>query len=251
MLKVFIVDDEAPARRELKYLLGQIEGVEIIGEASNGNTALKNILSNPPQVVFLDIHMPSLNGLDLSRLIGKMPDSPLMIFATAYEEYGVKAFDVDAFDYILKPFTPERVQKSIAKVRKYLTRTTAQPVAEHAPPHGALTAQQLKIPLYKGDKIIPTTPKNIIFARSEEGVIIVHTQEGKFTTRLTLSDLETKLLPHGFIRSHRSALVNSNHIREVIPWFNGSYKLVMGDRERTEILVSRYNAKDLKAALNL
>jgi DNA-binding LytR/AlgR family response regulator len=108
-----------------------------------------------------------------------------------------------------------------------------------------------KIPLYRGEKIIPTSPQAILFARIEEGDIVVRAIEGPFRTRFTLNELESRLAVHGFVRVHRSALVNTNHVKEVIPWFNGSYKLVMNDREKTEILVSRYNVKELKQYLNL
>lgn len=257
-MKVFIVDDEAPARRELKYLLGQTGGVEIVGEASNGSAALKGIMETVPHVVFLDVQMPSLNGLELSNLLGRLPEKPLIIFATAFEKYALAAFDVEAFDYILKPFTIERIRKAVHKAAKYLQLKDAYALPEErletartAEPKPEALEISKKVPLYKGEKIIPTSPKSILFARVEEGEIIVHTIEGSFRTKSTLNEFESRLSPYGFIRVHRSALVNTNHVKEVIPWFNGSYKLVMNDRERTEILVSRYNVKELKKYFNL
>ena len=125
-IKAFIIDDESPARRELKYLLEQIEGVDIVGEAPNGALGLKGIRETKPQVVFLDVQMPGLNGLEISEFLCELPDKPLIIFATAFEEYATKAFDVEAFDYILKPFSIERVKKAI-KIRKILTRRFSAP----------------------------------------------------------------------------------------------------------------------------
>lgn len=256
-LKIFIVDDEAPARRELKYLLGQMDEVEVAGEASNGTAALKGIMEAMPHVVFLDVQMPSLNGLELSEVLCRMPERPLIIFATAFEKYALAAFDVEAFDYILKPFTLERLKKSIHKASKYLNIQPERQAHVPEPARGFVQAQEAaaesikKICLYHGEKIIPTAPKNILFARIESGEILIRTTDGSYGTKSTLNELESKLAAHGFIRVHRSALVNINHVREVIPWFNGSYKLIMNDREKTEILVSRYNAKDVKSVFNL
>jgi two-component system response regulator LytT len=257
-LKVFIVDDEAPARRELKYLLGQTGEVEIVGEAASGSVALRGIMESTPQVVFLDVQMPSLNGIELSNLLGRLPEKPLIIFSTAFEKYALAAFDVEAFDYILKPFTIERIQKAVTRAIKFLhlKEMSAAPDARQEqaragdPRHEALEVSR-KIPLYCGEKIIPTMPQSILYARIEDGEIVVRAVDGGYRTKSTLSELEARLTQYGFVRVHRSALVNTNHVKEVIPWFNGSYKLVMNDRERTEILVSRYNVRELKQYLNL
>jgi DNA-binding LytR/AlgR family response regulator len=256
-LRAFIVDDEAPARRELKYLLNQIGGVEIVGEASNGSAALRGIMESVPHVVFLDVQMPSLNGLELSNLLGRLPEKPLIIFSTAFEKYALAAFDVEAFDYILKPFTIERIQKAVLRAIRFLHLKDAYAAPEGRPEHARTadrpeaTEVSRKIPLYKGEKIIPTAPQSIIFARIDGGEIVVRTSDGSYRTKSTLNELEVRLSAYGFVRVHRSSLVNTNHVKEVIPWFNGSYKLVMNDREKTEILVSRYNVREVKQYLNL
>jgi DNA-binding LytR/AlgR family response regulator len=256
-LRVFIVDDEAPARRELRYLLNQTGAVEIVGEASNGSAALRGIMESVPHVVFLDVQMPSLNGLELSNLLGRLPDKPLIIFSTAFEKYALAAFDVAAFDYILKPFTIERIQKAVHRATKllHLKEAYAMPEGRPAQARAADRAEAAevskKIPLYKDEKIIPTAPQSIIYARVEDGEIVVRTSDGSYRTKSTLNELEGRLSAHGFVRVHRSSLVNTNHVKEVIPWFNGSYKLVMNDREKTEILVSRYNVREVKQSLNL
>jgi two-component system, LytTR family, response regulator LytT len=255
-LKIFIADDEAPARRELKYLLGKTGCAEIVGEAASGSEALRVIMESSPQVVFLDVQMPSMTGLELSQLLCRLPEKPLVIFCTAFEKYAIAAFDVEAFDYILKPFTFERINKAIKRAVKYIqakehgagVEGSLSPVAGQIAGTGDLPK---KIPLYKGEKIIPTAPQDIIFARIEDGEIMARTMDGGFRTKSPLNELETKLGRFGFVRVHRNALVNTNHVKEVIPWYNGSYKLVMSDRDRTEILVSRYNVKELKQYLNL
>ena len=241
-LRAFIVDDEAPARRELCYLLEQIPGVETVGEAATGTAALKGIRETKPDLVFLDIQMPGLSGLELAQFLCELPVRPLLIFATACQEHALDAFEVDAVDYLCKPFTGERIAKAVAKAARILAAKTGS--TEAAAPGGGDSCR--RIPLYRGETIIPTNPERIIFARAEEGEVVVHTIDGRYRTRCTLRELEQKLAPAGFFRSHRSFLVNSNHVREVIPWFNGSYKLIMGDKEKTEVPVSRYNVNDLK-----
>ena len=235
-MRIFIIDDEAPARRELRYLLEQTEGVEVVGEAANGTEALRGIRQTRPQLVFLDIEMPGLSGLELAQFLAELPARPLLVFATAFQEYALQAFEVEAFDYLLKPFTRERVEKTVMKAARVLSAGDVREPGEPA----------RKIPLYRGETIIPTAPDRILFARSEEGEVVVHACDGRYRTRFTLNELEQKLSPSGFVRVHRSFLVNTNHVREVVPWFHGSFKLIMDDREKTEVPVSRYNVKDLK-----
>ncbi len=243
-MRVFITDDEAPARRELRYLLEQVASVELVGEAANSPEALKGIRETKPELVFLDIHMPGMNGLELAQFLCELPNRPLLVFATAYDEYALQAFEVDAIDYLRKPFTQERVSRCCAKAERLL---------HQAPGTSGLDSVEpcRRIPLYRGESIIPTTPDQIIFVRSEDGEVFVHSTEGRYRTRCTLNELEHKLAGHGFIRPHRSFLINVNYVREVIPWFNSSYKLIMADRDRSEIPVSRYNVKELKRYFDL
>lgn len=250
-LRIFIVDDEAPARRELRYLLEQLSCVEVAGEAANGTAALKGIRDSRPDIVFLDIQMPGLSGLELAQFLCELPRPPLIVFATACQEHALDAFEVDAVDYLCKPFTAERIAKAVAKAARMLAVPPASPAASaESAPQGAETCCR-KLPLYRGESIVPTAVERIVFAYAEEGEVRVKTLDGSYLARFTLAELERKLAPAGFFRSHRSYLVNGNFVREVIPWFNGSYKLVMGDKERTEVPVSRYNVSDLKRHFDL
>lgn len=246
-LRTFIVDDEAPARRELRYLLERVADVEVVGEAGNATAALAGIRETSPHLVFLDIQMPGLSGLELARFLDLLPVRPLLVFATAFDEYAAEAFDVEAVDYLLKPFSEERLVRAVAKARRALA------VVSPLRPAGGRQPTEIcrKVPLYRGDTIVPTAIDRIVFARAEGGEVYVHAVDGRYRARLTLGELEQKLASSGFIRTHRSFLVNIDHVREVIPWFHGSYKLVMDDRERTEIPVSRYNVKDLKKHFDL
>jgi len=252
-ITVFLVDDEAPARRELRYLLEQLEGVVILGEASNPSQALRGIRETRPQLVFLDIQLPGVNGIDLAQVIRELPDAPLIVFATAFQQFAVQAFTVDAFDYILKPFTLERVAKSIQKGALTLDKVAAQRTALSVrdPEPGPDKSGIKRVLVQKGGKLIPVAPESIVYVCATDGEARVHTREGVFTSKSTLNTLETLLEPYSFARVHRNSLVNLNCIIEIIPWFSGSCKLVMNDSAKSEVLVSRYHSKDLKQLLLL
>jgi DNA-binding LytR/AlgR family response regulator len=250
-IKTFIIDDEAPTRREMRYLLEQLEEVELVGEASTPSQGLHGIREHKPQLVFLDIQLPGLNGIELAEIIAELPERPLVVFATAFEEFAVQAFDVEAFDYILKPFTLERVAKSVRKAVKALGSPQHEEGIVEENRSGGDAAGVKRVLVHKGDKMIPIAPESIVFIRATEGEAEVHTADGVFDSRSTLAALESVLEPYSFIRVHRNSLVNLHCIMELIPWFNGSCKLVMNDRSRSEVLVSRYNAKELKQRLIL
>lgn len=252
-ISVFIIDDEAPARRELRYLLEQVGDVVILGEASNPSQGLHGIRETRPQLVFLDIQLPGLNGIELAQIIRELPGKPLIIFATAFERFAVQAFNVEAFDYILKPFTLERVVKSIHKagtvLRSHVMEKAILNIQDMQ--HGPYKSDIKRVLVHKGDKMIPIAPESIVFIRATEGETEVHTADGIFTSKSTLNTLESVLEPYFFVRVHRNSLINLNGIIEIIPWSNGSCKLVMNDRAGSEVLVSRYNAKELKQRLIL
>lgn len=250
-ISVFIIDDEAPARRELRFLLEQVEGVEILGEAANPSQALRGIRETNPQVIFLDIQLPGLNGIELAQVIRELPGKPLIIFATAFEQFAVEAFNLEAFDYILKPFTLERVAKSIGKAEK---AARALRLDSPIPPDSQHLLEKTdikRVPVYKRGKMIPIPPDSIVFIRCDEGETLVHTVDEVFTAKNTLNALERILKPYAFVRVHRNSLVNMNRIIEIIPWFSGSCKLVMNDTHHSEVTVSRYNTKNLKERLLL
>ncbi|GFO61150.1 DNA-binding response regulator [Geomonas silvestris] len=252
-ITTYLIDDEAPTRRELRFLLEELGEVTILGEAGTPSQGLQGIRECRPQLIFLDIQMPGLSGIELAEIIRALPEPPLIVFATAYEGFAVEAFNVEALDYLLKPLTLERVARAVRKAAALLRlRAALAPVHEASEPAlGADKGEVKRVLVHQGDKLIPIAPEQIVFIRALEGEAEVHTADGVFFAKSTLTTLEAILEPYSFVRVHRNSLVNLSRIIEIIPWFNGSCKLVLNDRQKSEVLVSRYHAKDLKQRLIL
>jgi DNA-binding LytR/AlgR family response regulator len=264
-ITALIVDDEELSREELKYLLDG-GGVEIVGEGTNGVEAVDLIRTRHPDVVFLDVQMPGLDGFAvLKKLLdlGEGDHLPQIIFATAYDQYAVRAFDVNAIDYLLKPFDRDRVMQAVERARLRLQELNG----ESRPSTGDLRVDTLlklieqhqgprahsgKIVVQAGSRLLLIDQKDICFASIEEGIISVVTPalEGQSKCR-TLEELVELLDPAVFWRAHRSYLVNINHIREVVPWFKSTYQLRMDDKKQTEIPVSRAQTRRLRELFNL
>jgi two-component system response regulator LytT len=256
-LSTIIVDDEQLARDELAYLLKSVDEVEVVAQGKNGLEAVNLIKEHSPDLVFLDVHMPGLDGFGvIKRLLDKKVPLPQIVFATAFDQYAVKAFEVNAVDYLLKPFDKKRVAQSVAKARKNL--------AETAPPADRLETlvkmleqqqggpQPAKLLLRTAGRMFLVDQKEICFASIEDGVITVVTaqMEGQSNCR-TLEELLASLDPKLFWRAHRSYLVNINRIKEVVPWFKSSYQLRMDDKKQTEVPVSRAQTKRLRELFRL
>jgi two-component system, LytTR family, response regulator LytT len=270
LLTALIIDDEPLARQELLYLLQSAEGIEVLAQGSNGIEAVELVRAHKPDVLFLDVQMPGLDGFAvLKKLLDKKMDLPQIVFATAFDQYAVRAFEVNAVDYLLKPFDRKRVAKTLEKVRTRLaekadssgdsldeTRTTdaridallrlvetrTQPVK---PNSGKVIVRAV-------GRLLLVDQREICFASIEDGVISVATGaiEGQSNCR-TLEELMDQLDPEAFWRAHRSFIVNIQHIREVVPWFKSSYQLRMDDPKKTEIPVSRAQTKKLRELFNL
>ncbi|HPZ43117.1 MAG TPA: LytTR family DNA-binding domain-containing protein [Bacillota bacterium] len=260
-LKALIVDDEYPARQELRYALSGMDNVEIVGEATNAQEALALIKALDYQILFLDISMPGMSGLELGAVIQELPRQPYIIFVTAFDEYAVSAFEVNAVDYILKPFEPQRLQKAIDKVIK-LTQEFAGPDSEGYAGSGKKASrdpvqrhpEQIRfdrIPAEKQGKTILVNESDIVYAFTEKDYVYIKTYSDKLFTRFTLKELEARLNPNLFFRTHRCYLVNLHKVKEIIPFFNGAYNLTMEDKERSEVPVSRAQAKKLRKILGL
>ncbi len=283
-LTALIVDDERLARDELKYLLDSAGGVEVIAQGQNGIEAVDLIRTHHPDVVFLDVQMPGLDGFAvLKKLLERnhahpMADRmPQIIFATAFDQYAVRAFDVNAIDYLLKPFDRARVLQALERARQRLhesqsldeeplPESNAVPSVETNPSDARLDAllrlieqqnsgvrpRSGKIVLQAHNRLFLVDQKDICFAAIDEGIIsvVTPTLEGHSKCR-TIEELLELLDPAVFWRAHRSFVVNINHIKEVVPWFKSSYQLRMDDRKQTEVPVSRAQTRRLRELFKL
>ena len=270
-LTALIIDDEELAREELAYLLEQVGGVEVLAQGANGIEAVDLIEEHHPDMVFLDVQMPGLDGFAvIERLMtrrtkadGDAAPLPQIVFATAYDQYAVRAFDVNAVDYLLKPFDRARIEQAVERVRRRLAGNATNGATSPLPesqiesllrllnrPQGA--PQPAKLIVQAQNRLLLIDQSEICYAAIDEGVIRVVTQsfEGSSKCR-TLEELLDLLDPALFWRAHRGFVVNINHIREVVPWFKSSYQLRMNDKKQTEIPVSRAQTRRLRELFNL
>jgi two-component system, LytTR family, response regulator LytT len=254
-LSAVIIDDEQLARDELSYLLKSVEDVNIVAHGHNGLEAVNLIKEHAPDLVFLDVQMPGLDGFGvIKKLMDRKISLPQIIFATAFDQYAVKAFEVNAIDYLLKPFDKKRVTQAIDKARRKLQGASAgtdkidtlmKMLEQQRPQHS-------KVLLRSAGRLLLVEQKDVCFASIEDGIISVATTqfEGHSNCR-TLEELLTGLDSDMFWRAHRSFVVNINRIREVVPWFKSSYQLRMDDKKQTEIPVSRAQTKRLRELFGL
>jgi len=250
-LKALIIDDEYPARQELRFMLQEFKDVEVVGEATNAREALNLVSALDYTVLFLDINMPGMNGLELSRAIQKRPNAPFIIFVTAYEEYALQAFEVNAVDYLLKPFDEKRLRQAIDKVRRLVEQRQQQPDAAEPVADNATKGRLNRLPVEKDGKTILLDQNDLIYACTQGDNVYLKTLNEQYLTRFTLKELESRLDPRGFFRCHRCYIVNLTRIREIVPFFNGTYTLIMADRQQSEVPVSRNQARKLKSLLGI
>jgi len=257
-LSAVIVDDEQLARDELAYLLANNNDVNVVAQGKNGLEAVNLIREHNPDLVFLDVQMPGLDGFGvIKKLLDRKVSLPKIVFATAFDQYAVKAFEVNAVDYLLKPFDKKRVALSIEKARAKL-ESGGGPEEKLETLVRMLESQKpttAKILIKAAGRLFLADPKDICYATIEDGVITVATSghlgmEGQSNCR-TLEELLENLDPNLFWRAHRSFLVNIHHIREVVPWFKSSYQLRMDDKKQTSIPVSRAQTRRLRELFNL
>jgi two-component system, LytTR family, response regulator LytT len=254
-LSAVIVDDEQLARDELSYLLKSAEDINVVAQGHNGLEAVNLVKEFSPDLLFLDVHMPGLDGFAvIKKLLDKKIPLPQIVFATAYDQYAVKAFEVNAIDYLLKPFDKKRVNQAVERARKRAAAASAgnekldtlvKLLESHRP-------QNSKVLLRAAGRHLVVDQKEVCFASIEDGIITVVTTtlEGQSNCR-TLEELLEGLDHEVFWRAHRSFVVNINRIKEVVPWFKSSYQLRMDDRKQTEIPVSRAQTRRLRELFGL
>jgi two-component system LytT family response regulator len=247
-LRALIVDDEYPARQEMRFILGKFPEIEVVGEAANAQEALALIKALDYSVLFLDVSMPGMDGLELGAAIRELEDPPYVVFVTAYDEYALKAFEVDAIDYVLKPIDEARLRMAINKViRATQEAAPGAGVATTTKPAPAIRID--RIPAEQDGKTILVSESDIVYAFIEKDAVYLQTYDEKLLTRFTLKELESRLDPNVFFRAHRCCLVNLRKVDEIIPFFNGTYILVVHDRQRSEVPLSRAQAKKLRQIL--
>jgi two-component system, LytTR family, response regulator LytT len=253
-MSALIIDDEQPARDEVAFLLKGIPDVEVVGQGKNSLEGLNLIRDLNPRLVFLDVQIPGGDGFALiKKLREKKIPLPVFVFVTAYDQYAVQAFEVNAVDYLLKPISKARLEKAILKVRKEIESD------ESKIDRLVDMLEKNRQALSKTKLIVKTSGRlhlvdsdEIIYATIQDGVISITTKdfEGQSNFR-TVEELQANLDPHTFWRVHRSYLININRIKEVVPWFKSSFQLKMDDRKQTEIPVSRAQTRRLREILNL
>ncbi|WP_084327090.1 LytR/AlgR family response regulator transcription factor [Desulfofundulus thermocisternus] len=248
-----VVDDEPLARDELKYLLSNYPECRVTGEAEDAQEAIKLVRETQPDVVFLDIQMRGMSGYEAARHMLSFPHPPLVVFATAYDEYAVRAFELGAVDYLLKPFEEERLSKTIKRIGELRKRSEdwTRAVEQVNELLGGKKQRIKKLPVEKNGEIRLLDYRDIIFGRAKNGSVQVFTASDTCTFTGSMTELEARLKSEGFFRVHKSFLVNLNHVQGVLPWFKGTYWLVMSDAKKSQIPVSKSQVKELKSILGL
>jgi len=248
MIKSVVVEDEKPALERLMHFLNQIPDVEIIGTCTSGKDAAYLIDMEKPDLVFLDINLPDVSGIDLLHLI---THRPLLIFITAYNKYAIKAFELQAIDYLLKPFPQQRLEMAVQKAREKLANkqdpvsSLQKLIASWAPHKNYLR----RIPSKIGDKIYILPEDDIYYFASEDKLVFAHLVDSKFLINYRLDELQARLDPEKFFRIHRSTIVNLNYVKTIESWFAGGYRMKMRDKMMSELIISRSAGKVLRQKL--
>jgi two-component system response regulator LytT len=265
-IRTIIVDDERPARDELAFLLKSCPDVSVVAQGKNGLEAVTLIKEHEPDLVFLDVQMPGLDGFGvIKKLVERGAHIPQIVFATAYDHYAVQAFEVNAVDYVLKPFDKSRITKAILRAKKdidaraspdeKLAYLVSQFPANGAPGAAAGKPASLlpvKLLVKSQSRMILIDADDLILASIDDGSITIYSKEVEGASNYrTIDELAGALDPAVYWRPHRSYLVNINHIKEVVPWFKSSYVLKMNDKRCTEVPVSRAQTKRLRELLKL
>ena len=252
-LSAVLVDDEALAREELAWLLRDFREIEIVGSAANGLEALELIEQTEPDIVFLDVQMPGLDGMGVVRRLRELGGPlPYFVFSTAYDRYAVEAFRLEAMDYMLKPADKLRLTETIERAKRMTGSLDVQVSAGEPQARPKSGQQHSKIVVRNGNRHFIVDAQEIIYATINDGSIsIVTNQVEGLSSYRTLEELQANLDPDQFWRAHRSYLVNIHRIREVVPWFKSSYQIRVDDKKGTEIPVSRVQTRRLRELLKL
>jgi two-component system LytT family response regulator len=239
-IRTMIVDDEPMARERIAGLLSQEQDIEVIGQCADGQQAISAIQQQNPDLVFLDVQMPAVNGFGVIQQVGA-DRMPPVVFVTAYDEYALRAFEVHAIDYLLKPFGRDRFQQTLAHARAHLERRRAGDLGKRL----LALVQDIKPEPQKLDRLVVKSGGRVFFLRTDEiewveaagNYVRLHLEKESHLFRETMNGMEGRLDPRRFVRIHRSRIVNSDRIKELQPWFNGEYVVVL--QNGTRLTLSR------------
>ncbi|WXR61651.1 LytTR family DNA-binding domain-containing protein [Peptostreptococcaceae bacterium AGR-M142] len=243
-MNCIVVDDEYPSREELKYFINNFSAIKIIEEFENAKDAYEFIKENKVDIIFLDINMPKLDGMSFSKIISNLQMDYKIVFITAYKDYAVEAFEVKAFDYILKPYSKERIINTLNELENEFEKENKKYDIELD------LYKNEKITLYKDDKMIVLNFNDIYYCESCDRGTTVYIKNDILKGNYKISEFVNILPQNKFIRTHKSYIVNIDKIIEIIPWFNSTYNLKIKDYEQT-IPVSRNNIKKFKELMNI
>lgn len=247
MLKLLIVDDEAPARKELRFLIESSAGTAHVWEAKNGREALETVADKDIDVVFIDINLGDIDGISLAQELLELHKNLKVVFATAYDAYAVKAFELNALDYILKPFEAYRIEMALTRIQNNPVFNQDKDINSIKNVLNGMGRKIRKLSLWNGDRVILIEIDEVIFIATSGRSCRIYTFKDDFLSSQTLGFFEQKFVKDSnFLRVNRSYLVNLDHILEILPWFNHSYLLKMKKYDKEEIVVSRNKIKDFR-----
>ncbi len=246
--KVYIVEDEKPARERLEKFISKYQEFELIGFSDSGKNAAIEIDALKPDLLFLDIQLTDITGIDLLHLISWKPH---VIFTTAYNDYALQAFDLQAIDYLLKPFSEERFKIAVVKALKQLSgeKDNIDQIKQLLNDWKPQTDYLTRIPSKIGDKIYIINEDDIVYITSEDKLVFAYLFETKYLINYTLEQLLSRLNPDKFFRIHRSTIVNMDYVKTIETWFAGGYRMIVKDKKRTELTISRSAGKLLRQKL--
>lgn len=239
-IRTLVVDDERYAREELTYLLSKFPDVQVVGEAESGEAAILKTVQLLPDVVFLDVEMPKMNGVEVAKVLVELKKVPLIIFATAYPQFAAEAFRINAIDYLLKPYDEEQLKQTIHRIEKIVYPSLPVDNAEKLG----------KLAVESGGEIDYILPQDILYMYRDEKVTKIITRTDNYEVRTTLKELESRLVPFSFFRIHKGYLVNLIYVSRLTPWFNGAYRLELEGLDE-KLSVSRNYVKNLRERLEL
>jgi DNA-binding LytR/AlgR family response regulator len=249
MIRTLVVDDEKLARDRLIAFLQREDSIDVVGQAKNGVEAVRMIEELDPDLVFLDVQMPGLDGFGVLTSISKQPR---VVFATAFDEYAIKAFEVHAVDYLLKPISRGRLAESVRRVRAQVEgrdggEVSLRSLLARLDERERRYLQQ--IPVHRSRQILILRVEDVLWFEVEYRLVYAHTDGDRYMTNFTLKQLEERLDPDVFFRAHKSRLVNLKKVKAIVPWFGGRFKLVLRDQAASEVELSRIQARALRGRL--